>query len=83
MYFSIYNKKKKFFIFYRGYLQSFSTVLKSPRTSVNNVIIKTENSDEQSESICSKLNDPNDVNKNNENNCQAKQISVEAIKEVY
>jgi len=66
-------------MFYRGYLESFSTVLKTPRTSVNNVIIKTENADENIESPSSKLNDSDDVNKNI---FQAKELNAEPIKEV-
>ncbi|XP_022162761.1 DNA polymerase alpha catalytic subunit [Myzus persicae] len=61
----------------RGYLESFSTVLKSPRTPVNNIIIKTENADENIESQSSKLNNSDDVNKNN---FQAKELSPEPIK---
>lgn len=66
-------------MFYRGYLESFSTVLKSPRTPVNNIIIKTENTDENIESPSSKLNDSNDVNKNIP---QAKELNAEPIKKV-
>lgn len=66
-------------MFYRGYLESFSTVLKSPRTPVNNIIIKTENADENIESQSSKLNNSDDVNKNN---FQAKELSPEPIKKV-
>uniref|UniRef100_A0A2S2P4V9 DNA polymerase n=2 Tax=Schizaphis graminum TaxID=13262 RepID=A0A2S2P4V9_SCHGA len=60
----------------RGYLESFSTVLKSPRTPVNNIIIKTEKADEDIESPSSKLNECNDVTKNN---CQTKELSAESI----
>jgi len=54
-------------------------VLKSPRTPVNNIIIKTENTDENIESPSSKLNDSNDVNKNS---FQAKELDAEPIKKV-
>jgi len=43
----------------RGYLESFSTVLNSPRTSVNNTISKTENLKEKSENNNQKLNESN------------------------
>lgn len=64
-------------MFYRGYLESFSSVLKSPRTPVNN--IKTENVDDNIESPSSKLNNSNDLNKNI---FQANEVNAEPIKKV-
>lgn len=65
-------------MFYRGYLESFSSVLKSPRTPVNN-IIKTENVNENIEIPSSKLNNSNDLNKNI---FQANEGNAEPIKKV-
>lgn len=51
--------------FCRGYLESFSTVLKSSKT-YSNIISKTDNIKEKSESNDYKLNCSNDKNENND-----------------
>lgn len=67
----------QFFYFCRGYLESFSSVLKTPRTSTNNVISSTENEKPGiNHHIMTNLN----VIK--ENNCKTKKHSTEIINEV-
>lgn len=61
----------------RGYLESFSTGLQSPRPPVNKIVIKTEKADENIENQNFKLNEHNGVNKNN---CETKELSAESTK---
>lgn len=44
-------------MFYRGYLESFTTGLKSPRTSLKNVALITEKTNENNLIKCSNTND--------------------------
>lgn len=69
---------KKIFIFiFRGYLESFSSVLKTPRTSVNNMISNTENEKCEINNHIS-----TDLNTVEENNCKIKEPCTEIINEV-
>lgn len=68
--------------FYRGYLESFSTGLSSPRTTVNNIISKTENSNPKSENTYHKLNESTDINENNGQTKESENIKNEIINEV-
>lgn len=70
------------FLFFRGYLESFSTVIKTPRTSVSNIISKIDVSNENSESYNIELNDSVTMNENVESHDRIKESCVELKNEV-
>lgn len=61
-------------LFFRGYLESFSTISKSPRTPVNTI----SKSKEKAESNSYKLNEP----ESNDNHVQLKEPYTETINQV-
>lgn len=71
-----------FFFFLRGYLESFSSVLKTPRMSVGNIISKTDVPNEKSESNNCKINDSIIIDENIENDKQSQGSCVKLKNEV-
>lgn len=65
------------FIFFRGYLESFSSVLKTPRTSVNNITSSTENEKPEIDNSIS-----TNLNVIKEYNCKTKELCTEIKNEV-
>lgn len=63
-------------VFYRGYLESFSNVVKTPRVSINNIKSETESSNEKLDNNQT-LKKPANIN---ENNSEIKEESYIEIK---